>query len=158
MGLKTNKKAFTLIELLVVIAIIGLLSTMAVVALSGARKKSRDAKRVSDIKQIQTALELYYFDLGAYPTEATAITLGDSDHDTLSSTSGFADTAAGTTYMGKVPADPGVDSGYAYSYLSADGSSYTITFGLTGATGSLECTSGYDSTCCTADENGITCS
>ncbi len=160
MKLKTNKKAFTLIELLVVIAIIGLLSTMAVVALSGARKKSRDAKRVSDIKQIQTALELYYFDQGSYPDDPTTdSTLGTTDSVCLDEDGfGTACDAGGTTYMGVVPADPGVDSGYVYTYETTDGSDYTITFGLTGATGSLECTSGYDSTCCTADENGITCS
>ena len=50
----TNKKGFTLIELLVVIAIIGLLSTLAVIALGSARQKSRDAKRLSDLKQVQT--------------------------------------------------------------------------------------------------------
>ncbi|MFA5413390.1 MAG: type II secretion system protein [Patescibacteria group bacterium] len=55
-----NKKGFTLIELLVVIAIIGLLSTLAVVALSSARQKSRDSKRVSDMKQVQTAMELMF--------------------------------------------------------------------------------------------------
>ena len=53
-----NKKGFTLIELLVVIAIIGLLSTLAVVSLNGARAKARDAKRVSDIKQISTLIEM----------------------------------------------------------------------------------------------------
>ena len=47
-----NKKGFTLIELLVVIAIIGLLSSIAVVSLNGARAKARDAKRVSDVKQL----------------------------------------------------------------------------------------------------------
>ena len=61
-----NKKGFTLIELLVVIAIIGLLSTLAVVALGSARLKARDAKRVSDLKQIQTALELYYMHTRQY--------------------------------------------------------------------------------------------
>src|SRR3990167_7007823 len=65
-----NKKGFTLIELLVVVAIIGLLSTLAVVALSSARLKARDSKRLSDLKQIQTALELYYTDKSEYPTEA----------------------------------------------------------------------------------------
>ena len=54
----TNRKGFTLIELLVVIAIIGLLSTMAVVSLNSARQKARDAKRVSDVKQIATVLQL----------------------------------------------------------------------------------------------------
>ena len=56
--LKQNrKKGFTIIELLVVISIIGLLSTISVVSLNGARIKSRDAKRVSDIKQIKTGLD-----------------------------------------------------------------------------------------------------
>ena len=55
-----NKKGFTLIELLVVIAIIALLSTIAVVSLGNARQKARDTKRIADIKQIQTALELDY--------------------------------------------------------------------------------------------------
>lgn len=87
-----KQRGFTLIELLVVIAIIGLLSTLAVVALNNARQKSRDAKRVSDIKQIQTALELYYNDANAYPT---ALTFG-----TGSIASG------GTTYMSIVPDNP----------------------------------------------------
>ncbi len=53
-----NKKGFTLIELLVVIAIIGLLSTMAVVSLNSARVKARDARRLADVKQLSTAIEL----------------------------------------------------------------------------------------------------
>ncbi len=62
-----NKKGFTLIELLVVIAIIGLLSTLAVVALTSARTKARDSKRVADMKQVQTAMELYYSTYVGYP-------------------------------------------------------------------------------------------
>lgn len=53
-----NQKGFTLIELLVVIAIIGLLSTMAVVSLNSARGKARDAKRVSDVKQLSNLIEM----------------------------------------------------------------------------------------------------
>lgn len=69
---KIDKPAFTLIELLVVIAIIGILSTLAVVALQNARKNARDAKRVADVKQMQTALELYYNDVGEYPADVTS--------------------------------------------------------------------------------------
>ena len=53
-----QQRGFTLIELLVVIAIIGVLSTMAVVSLNSARGKARDARRVSDVKQLSTLLEM----------------------------------------------------------------------------------------------------
>lgn len=131
--MKLNKKGFTLIELLVVIAIIGLLSTLAVVALSNARLKARDAKRMSDLKQIQTALELYYTDQSAYPAAATPISLGDTAAACLG-TGGFATIAACTNaYMGQVPKDP--QSGF-YTYTVAS-SSYSITATLEGTVSGL---------------------
>jgi len=65
-------KAFTLIELLVVIAIIGSLASVVVVNVGSARAKARDAKRISDMKAIQTALEMYNGDNHEYPTTADA--------------------------------------------------------------------------------------
>jgi prepilin-type N-terminal cleavage/methylation domain-containing protein len=50
-----SKNGFTLIELLVVISIIGLLASVIFVAVNGARKKARNARRVADMKQIATA-------------------------------------------------------------------------------------------------------
>ena len=121
MKMKKNK-GFTLIELLVVIAIIGLLSTLAVVALNNARAKSRDARRISDVKQVQTALEMYFNDLNAYPsgsTWPTTIANGTS-----------------ATYMAVVPTNP-APGGTAYTYVASPASctgtaciSYTITFTL----------------------------
>ncbi|MDR3642937.1 MAG: prepilin-type N-terminal cleavage/methylation domain-containing protein [Candidatus Doudnabacteria bacterium] len=63
-----NQKGFTLIELLVVIAIIGLLASVVLVALNGARAKSRDAKRIADIRQMASAMELFYNDNNSYPS------------------------------------------------------------------------------------------
>jgi len=66
-GMFGNSKGFTLIELLVVIAIIGILSSIVITNLNVGRGKARDAKRISDVKQIQTALEFFFDDNGAYP-------------------------------------------------------------------------------------------
>jgi type IV pilus assembly protein PilA len=52
------KRGFTLIELLVVIAIIGLLASIVLGSLSGARAKGKDAKRVSELKQFVQTLQL----------------------------------------------------------------------------------------------------
>jgi prepilin-type N-terminal cleavage/methylation domain-containing protein len=61
-----NRKGFTLIEMLVVVAIVGLLSSVVVVGLGGARSKARDAKRIADIQQIMTNVEVGYTN-GIYP-------------------------------------------------------------------------------------------
>ncbi|MFA4942945.1 MAG: FISUMP domain-containing protein [Patescibacteria group bacterium] len=128
------KKAFTLIELLVVIAIIGLLATVSVIALNNARSKSRDAKRVSEIKQIQTALELYYNDQNRYPLTAE-FTLGGE----IFSTSSYGT----TTYLAHIPGAPTPadgscsDSENLFTYISNDGSSYSLTFCLGVNTGTL---------------------
>ncbi len=53
-------RGFTIIELLVVIAIIGILTTIVVSNLSGPKSKARDAKRISDLGNIQLAVSLYF--------------------------------------------------------------------------------------------------
>ncbi len=129
-----NRKAFTLIELLVVIAIIGILATVSVIAVGNARTKARDAKRVGNSKQIQTALELYFNDNGRYPTEA------EFNSGTIQ-----ANTPTGlVTYMLTIPSAPLPADGSCYngsnqySYtVSSDGSTYTISYCIGGKTGAL---------------------
>lgn len=61
-----KQRGFTLIELLVVIAVIGILASVVLASLNSARKKGADAKIKSELKQISTALELYYDKYGTY--------------------------------------------------------------------------------------------
>ncbi len=151
--MKRSQSGFTLIELLVVIAIIGLLSTLAVVALNSARQRSRDAKRVSDIRQVQTALELGFSETNNYPV-GSAVALGGASTKVLCNVANaatFQATSAGcgTIYMGLVPTNP-TPNGADYVYTSASASgAYSITFTLEGATGQLAA-----GTNC-ANQNGI---
>ncbi len=120
--LKQNQKGFTLIELLVVIAIIGLLASVVLLALNSARSKSRDAKRVADIRQMASGLELYYNDCNSYPQLAAtkllatmklfsgnAATCGANTGTggaAGSENGGIGTTATGTTYIGQMPVAP----------------------------------------------------
>ena len=125
------KKGFTLVELLVVIAIIGILSTLSVVSLNSARAKSRDARRLSDIKQIRTALDMYYDSSSTYPLSCTT-TLGTGNCACLTSV-GWTNTSTtnctGTIFMQKVPSDPLSSGAYVYTQTSS-GQSYTIDYRL----------------------------
>ncbi|NUQ57147.1 MAG: prepilin-type N-terminal cleavage/methylation domain-containing protein [Candidatus Paceibacter sp.] len=122
-----KKKGFTLIELLVVIAIIGILSSVVLASLNSARTKSRDAKRISDLKQVQLALE-YYFDANrTYPTTAA-----------LSNTAGTFGTALSaalvtTGYLPTIPDDP-ISATYEYYYQPATFSGGTYTACSSGCT------------------------
>jgi prepilin-type N-terminal cleavage/methylation domain-containing protein len=62
------RAGFTLIELLVVISIIALLSVITLVSYKSVVQSGRDAKRQSDLKSIQSALEQYRVDQHNYPT------------------------------------------------------------------------------------------
>jgi len=126
MRVQKSKKGFTLIELLVVIAIIGLLSTIVMVFYGNAREKARDSRRLADLKQMQTALELYYTDEGDYPA-GSGVTLGTADYACLNNT-GWHTTGCADAYMGNVPADP---SGGTYVYTVAS-TSYTVDAALEG--------------------------
>lgn len=146
-----NQKGFTLIELLVVIAIIGLLASVVLLALNSARQKSRDAKRLADVRQLASALELYFNDKSAYPTGSASVASGGALLGAANTVNNPAPLTP--TYIGLVPTAPGPQDtcsgancdtacttngkgSNAYWYeTNTTGSTYTLTFCLGAATG-----------------------
>ena len=144
---RRGEKGFTLIELLVVIAIIGILATIVLVSLNTARKKARDVRRVSDLRQMALALEMYVDATGGgYVADTTA---DDNDWDSLSA-------ALTPTYIGSIPTDPTNTGSYTYKYHPDGTTLNSATDYVLGAT--LEVT-GTDALSTDVDgtANGLSC-
>jgi general secretion pathway protein G len=118
-----NQLGFTLVELLIVIALIAILATgvLALINPVGEMQKALDAKRKSDLAQLQRTLELYYHDYGQYPA-------------TLSFGSSW------QPYSPKLPNDPDPSKNYAYK---SSGQTYYMYASLDrGATDKQACNAG----------------
>ena len=123
---KTNKKGFTLVELLVVISIIGILSSLSTASVNIARKKSRDAKRQSDISQVQLALYLYFDDNLSFPI-ADVLPANAIENWDLYLRPELNGSNGGRSYMLLVPNDPLNIEPHQYGYNS-DGTEFILTF------------------------------
>jgi prepilin-type N-terminal cleavage/methylation domain-containing protein len=108
-----NKKGFTLIELLIVIAVIGILASVVLVGLGPVQKQGRDARRISDLRQAQNGLELYYNRNGRYPAAA----------DWASLTTAL--TGGTNPVVSNLPNDPKPGQNY-YYYTDANGTTYCL--------------------------------
>ncbi len=114
-----SKKGFTLIEILVVIAIIGLVASVVLVSLNNARKKARDARRLSDVHQIVLALNIYLDEKGEWPARTADACCDGWDQGPCESDNTFIQSLADEGIMSKVPVDPNGGSGtgcYGYNY------------------------------------------
>lgn len=119
-----TEKGFTLVELLIAIFIIALIGSLVAVYFFQIRKNVRDSKRLSDISEIQLALENYKFFEGEYPSELI------SGEPLIGSTTG-------KIFLNKIPKNPDYytfdcnSSDYSYSYDSGS-ELYKISFCLEG--------------------------
>lgn len=118
-----RKNSFTLIELLVVVAVIGLLASVVLVSMKGARAKARDAQRKQDINQIEKALLLYWNEHEQFPGERWCdSSRGSCDascpcgEDNWSPTSQIWQKLVGEGFMGSLPKDPINNTTYYYWY------------------------------------------
>lgn len=116
---------FTLVELLVVISIIGILASIALVAFTSAQFRSRDAQRKSNLKEVSSALELFYSDYGKYPSSSGGQILACDYNPATGAgsacswgTDEFSD--GKTTYFKVLPKDPVSNQNYYYKSVTVD--------------------------------------
>lgn len=74
-------KGLTIVELLLTISIIGILASVVLGTLNGARDSALETATVSELKNIATALEIYYDDTRRYPNGADSICREDPGAD-----------------------------------------------------------------------------
>lgn len=111
-------KGFTLIELILVAGIFGIFAAgiVAVMNPSDQVLKANDARRKSDLTEIQRALETYYQDNGRYPV---------ASGNKIFTTSLIDWGTSWQPYMNVLPDDPNGSNSYVY-YSTPDGQSYIL--------------------------------
>lgn len=98
---------FTIVELLIVIVVIGILAAITIVAYNGIQARARDAQRLSDIKSIAKAIELYKVNNGSYPPFNSTLNAGGWEVSTNgTSATNFLSVLTTTNVISKVPVDP----------------------------------------------------
>lgn len=127
-----ESKGFTLVEILIVIMIMGVLISVIVVNFAEARRKARDGRRKADLRQLQSALEMYKADYSTrtqptypYLRYGAAGPVGPSTNPP-----GYQFLAELQTYgyVSSLPKDPSSPdySKYYYIYRSLDGVTYLL--------------------------------
>jgi prepilin-type N-terminal cleavage/methylation domain-containing protein len=130
MTIKNQRQGFTLIEILIVVAIIAILASVVLVGLGPTQQSGRDARRLSDLHEVQNGLELYYNKCGYYPGTAAAGNTCPAASN--AATAGYADMSAAligsNLDITQVPVDPTNSGTHVYSYFTngASASEYLL--------------------------------
>jgi general secretion pathway protein G len=106
---KQSQSGFTLVELLVVIFIIGTLAGLLLTNFVGVRGRATDTKKKNDLRQLKSALRLYYNDYNVYPEGNNGTLLGCGANTPPNGTCTEGDDFSGgsndTMYMKELPTD-----------------------------------------------------
>lgn len=118
---KYSSRGFTLVELVLIIAVLGILAVGAIAAINPIEqiRKSNDAKRKTELAQLQRALDIYYQDAGRYPASS-------ADYKLFINGSTINWGNAWTPYISKLPADPSGKLYIYYSPPSSNGQTYYL--------------------------------
>lgn len=113
------KKGFTTTELLIVIGVIVILSALAIFSLTRAQRAARDTQVFQDMKTIETALEFYYTENGAYPTIPEGSVWNNSDQEGIAKDL--------SPFLEKLPESPQAEIGHVYTYaVTTNGEKYIL--------------------------------
>ena len=121
-----REAGFTLIELMIVIAILGLMAYMVAPRLMGVMGKAKPKIAQTDIKNLEIALDMFYLDVGRYPTGDEGLTVLYQRPDNVPSWAG--------PYIKKAPKDPWGRE-YVYKFPGEHGPYDLISYGATGQAG-----------------------
>lgn len=122
--MRTSGAGFTIIELLVVVAVIGILSAIIITSFTEVRQKSRDTERLSDVREIEKALNLYYNSHGQFPISVSELVITSNDALSLA--------LENDGVISNAPIDP-LHSTYTYRYqTNALGTTFILSFCLEG--------------------------
>lgn len=95
--MRTSRRGFTLIELLIVVVIIGILAAIAIPKFQATKGKANYAAMRSDLHNLITAQEGYFYDRSAYTSAIDSlqfnVTRGDSVSIVQATATGWAATS-----------------------------------------------------------------
>lgn len=122
-----TRRGFTLIEILIVVAIIAILASVVLVGLGPTQRAGRDARRISDLRQTQTGLELYYSKCGFYPGTAALAACGAANNAAATTWAAMSASLTGSSIgVNQIPNDPNTAATYFYGTPGASANTYTI--------------------------------